>query len=81
MPLPAECKVKGVHHHASMCEGKSHPKSGPYLRVAAHIKEMEEGNFAFVCVLSLSMANSSALLLRHSFLGLGIIAYFFGIPT
>lgn len=50
---------------------ETHHKSGPHLPVAAHIKGRRRGKILlFTCLSSLSLASSSFLLLRHSFVSI-----------
>lgn len=59
---------------------KTHPKSGLYPLVAAHIKGYEKGKpLVFVCLPSLWLVNSSILFLKHPFIGAR--TYFFRIQT
>lgn len=55
---------------------KTHPKSGPDLMIATHIKGQEKGKFA--SLYSLLRASSSLLMRRHSLTG---IRTSFGIST
>lgn len=57
-------------------DGKAHPKSGPHILVAAHLKDMKEGSLCFfACLPTLSLAGLSTLCLSYSFADIRI--YFF----